>query len=173
MSIDEISFRPMQAEDIEIVVRDFCFPWSTVDATRELWRKYYQEQQDHIRTVAIIEQGEKILGYGSLLRHSEYPHFERKTPEINALWIGDEYRRLGLGKRLIAYLESMAQKEGYKQVGIGVGLYADYGPAQRLYFQLGYVPDGNGITYKGQPVKPGETYPVDDELILWLVKSLA
>ena len=29
-------------------------------------------------------------------------------------------------------------------VGIGVGLYEDYGPAQRLYIKRGYIPDGKG-----------------------------
>jgi hypothetical protein len=32
--------------------------------------------------------------------------------------------------------------------------------------------DGNGITYKGQPTVPGQTYPLDDDLIFWLVKAL-
>jgi len=30
-------------------------------------------------------------------------------------------------------------------VGIGVGLYADYGTAQRMYARRGYVPDGHGL----------------------------
>ncbi len=54
-----------------------------------------------------------------------------------------------------------------------MGLYRDYGPAQQLYFQLGYLPEGNGITYKGQPTTPGQSYPLDDHLILWLVKVLS
>ena len=32
-------------------------------------------------------------------------------------------------------------------VGIGVGLYPDYGSAQRLYIKRGYLPDGHGATY--------------------------
>src|SRR5580700_10370596 len=63
-------------------------------------------------------------------------------------------------------------QESYDQIEIGVGLYRDYGPAQKLYFQLGYAPDGNGITYRGQPTIPGQTYTLDDDLILWLVKIL-
>lgn len=57
-------------------------------------------------------------------------------------------------------------------VGIGVGLYADYGAAQRLYTSLGYAPDGRGVTYHGSLVKPGTEYLVDDHLILWLTKRL-
>lgn len=57
-------------------------------------------------------------------------------------------------------------------VGIGAGLYADYGTAQKLYVKLGYVPDGNGITYKCKKTVPGTLYPLDDDLILWLRKPL-
>ena len=70
-------------------------------------------------------------------------------------------------------IENLAIEEGYHQIGIGVGLYRDYGPAQKLYFQLGYIPDGNGITYKGLMTTPGQTYPLDDDLLLWLVKPLS
>jgi hypothetical protein len=34
------------------------------------------------------------------------------------------------------------------RVGLGVELCADYGPAQMLYIKKGYIPDGNGVTYK-------------------------
>lgn len=52
-----------------------------------------------------------------------------------------------------------ASQEGYNEIGVGVGLYRDYGQAQQLYFQLGYI-EGNGITYKGQSA------------ILWMIKPL-
>lgn len=73
---------------------------------------------------------------------------------------------------MIKWLENLANYEGYNQIGIGVGLYKDYGPAQQLYFQLGFIPDGNGASYKGQPITPGQSYPLDDDLILWLMKPL-
>lgn len=92
--------------------------------------------------------------------------------EVNNVWIDEKYRRCGLGEKLLNYLEKLGQQEGYQQIGIGVGLYEDYGPAQRLYFHMGYQPTGHGITYKSKPVTAGEHYAVDDDLIMWLVKSL-
>lgn len=160
--------RPFQQSDIENLVTHFSFPWSTVEATRAKWIKYYNEHKDQVRTLAVIEM-DKIVGYGSLLRKSKY--FD-STPEIHDLWIAEEHRQKGLGKQLIAHFENQARTEGYRELGVGVGLYKDYGPAQKLYFHMGFQPDGNGITYACQPVKPGEKYPVDDDLILWLTKSL-
>jgi len=73
---------------------------------------------------------------------------------------------------LVVYLEGMARLEGYREIGLGVGLYRDYGSAQRLYAKLGYVPDGRGVTYRGFPVEPGHLYRAGDDLILWLKKRL-
>jgi GNAT superfamily N-acetyltransferase len=163
----------MNAHDIAKIVSRYSFPWSTPEKTKVLWDTYYREHQENIRTVAVLERDNEILGYGSLLRKPESPFFaDKNIPEINAIWIDEDHRRHGLGTALIGWLEKLASQEGYQQIGIGVGLYGDYGPAQKLYFQLGYVSDGNGITYKGQPTIPGQTYPLDDDLILWLEKSL-
>jgi len=58
------------------------------------------------------------------------------------------------------------------QAGITVGLFAEYGPAQRLYAKRGYVPDGRGACQGLRPLTPGETVTVDHDLILWLTKAL-
>jgi GNAT superfamily N-acetyltransferase len=115
----------------------------------------------------------EIIGYGSLLYISGYPDFKNSgIPEINDVWISGNYRRNGFGKRLIHHLERIAKNKHHKQIGIGVGLYKDYGSAQKLYVRMGYIPDGNGVTYKYQSVVPGDPYPLDDELIIWLKKDL-
>lgn len=165
--------RSLHKTDIPKIVERYTFSWSTSEKTETLWDAYYQEQEDKVRTVAVIEKDGEILGYGSLLRKPESPFFaQRGIPEINAIWIDEDYRRKGLGTALIKWLEDLASQEGYNEIGIGVGLYRNYGPAQQLYFQLGYIPDGNGITYKSQSTVPGQSYPLDDDLILWLIKKL-
>eukprot|EP00792_Barthelona_sp_PAP020_P000405 TRINITY_DN10637_c0_g1_i1.p1 TRINITY_DN10637_c0_g1~~TRINITY_DN10637_c0_g1_i1.p1 ORF type:complete len:75 (-),score=8.61 TRINITY_DN10637_c0_g1_i1:232-456(-) len=62
--------------------------------------------------------------------------------------------------------------EDYTHIGLGVGLYKDYGNAQRLYVKRGYVLDGNGIVYKNEQVVPGSQVTVDDDLLLYLIKPL-
>ncbi|MGA8164836.1 MAG: hypothetical protein WB791_07425 [Waddliaceae bacterium] len=78
----------------------------------------------------------------------------------------------GIGKALISHIEDLAKSMTFHRIGIGVGLYCDYGAAQTLYCKLGYIPDGKGVTYKNTPIKPGENYPADDDLILWFTKML-
>jgi hypothetical protein len=36
----------------------------------------------------------------------------------------------------------------------------------------GYVPEGNGLYYRGHPIKYGDTIKVDDYLALYLTKEL-
>lgn len=166
-------FRKLQKDDIEKIVSTFSFPWTTPESTLQKWLNYYEEQERHQRTVCVLEQDASFIGYGSLLYFSKYPPFKSAhIPEIHDVWITEERRGKGFGALLIGHLENLARKENYQTIGIGVGLYQDYGPAQKLYVQLGYRPDGAGITYHGMPVVPGTSYPVDDDLILWLTKRL-
>lgn len=167
------NIRLLQPQDLE-ALGDLYFPWSNREETVAKWTGYLDEQRKGTRIACIVEQQEKIVGYGNLLPSSEYPHFKQNgIPEINDVWVYEESRAKGIATALIAHLEQLAKQEGYASIGIGVGLYRDYGAAQRLYFRLGYKPDGNGITYKHIAVIPGEKYPIDDDLILWLTKHLS
>ena len=82
-----------------------------------------------------------------------------------------DYRRRGNASALLDHAEQLIGARS-DFAGIGFGLYADYGAAQRLYTKRGYLPDGRGAHYGGRPVIAGETYPVDDDLLLYLVKRL-
>jgi hypothetical protein len=77
-----------------------------------------------------------------------------------------------LGTRIIHALEERARAAGRVRVGIGVGLYQDYGAAQRLYSRLGYVLDGTGVSYKNAAVAPGSQVTVDDDLVIWMLREL-
>ena len=77
----------------------------------------------------------------------------------------------GIGSRLMDAAEALIAERS-PVAGIGVGLYPDYGPAQRLYVLRGYLPDGRGIAWNGTNVSPGQTVEVDDELALYFTKAL-
>lgn len=168
-----IDIRPLCHKEIE-TLGNLHFPWSTKEETIAKWTRYLEEQQQGIRKALVVLHQDEIAGYGHLLFCSEYQEFKNNNiPEIQDVWIFEGSRKKGIGTALIRHLEQLAAEAGYKQLGIGVGLYRDYGSAQRLYFHLGFVPDGYGITYRHAPVVAGEKYPVDDDLILWLTKHLS
>ena len=113
-----------------------------------------------------------VAGFVTLKWDSDYPPFAaKKIPEIKDLNVVPLFRNKGIGNALL----DMAEAEALKRspiIGIGVGLYADYGPAQKIYIKRGYKPDGRGMTYDHKPVVPGAAYPIDDDLILWMTKLL-
>ncbi len=137
------------------------------------WNRYLAEQSQGLRVVLLADTGEAIVAYGSLAWASQNPNFRSAgIPEIQDLVVAENHRRTGLGTRLIQALEARAKAAGCSQVGIGVGLYRDYGAAQRLYWRLGYVPDGQGVSYKNLTAPPMSKVTLDDDLVLWLVRDL-
>ena len=112
------------------------------------------------------------LGHCYVVWRSAYPGFrERGIPETKDLNVRPHYRRRGIGSALLDEAERRIAERS-DLAGIGFGLYADYGAAQRLYIKRGYAPDGRGLHYGADPAVAGESYRVDDDLALYLVKSL-
>jgi GNAT superfamily N-acetyltransferase len=81
------------------------------------------------------------------------------------------FRRRGIGSGLMDAAEALVAERS-DVVGIGVGLYADYGTAQRMYVRRGYLPDGRGLVYDGKQVPPGDLVRNDDAANLMFTKSL-
>lgn len=166
-----IDIRGLQSGDIAAITStDGGNGWNPA---RILWDQYLSEQQADVRTIMVAWNGAQPIGYGTLVWLSEYEPFRsRDTPEINNLSTAYAHRNRGVATAIVEALEAIARKAGKITIGLGVGLYPDYGDAQRLYTRLGYCPDGRGVTYHGRPVEPGEQVRLDDDLILWLSKSL-
>ena len=144
---------------------------------QSLFKQYMDEQQAGARHVWVASIGDQIAGYITLKWQSNYePFCANQIPEIMDLNVLPPFRNQGIGSKLLETAETEAFTKS-KVIGIGVGLYGGddggYGPAQKLYVNLGYVPDGRGVTYNYQPVIPGNSYPVDDDLILWFTKKIS
>lgn len=136
-----------------------------------LFDHYLHEQTKGERLAWAAFHGDTFAGYVTLKMTSCYSPFRvNGIPEINDLNVLPEYRNQGIGTKLLETAESAAFQNN-EIVGLGVGLYAGYGSAQRLYIKRGYIPDGKGITYNYIPIIPGNEYPVDDYLTLWLTKK--
>lgn len=119
---------------------------------------------------------DKFAGYVTLKWQSQYPSFnEQNIHEIMDLNVLPSFRKMGIGSLLLDCAEKEAATKS-EVVGIGVGLYSGadggYGAAQRLYVKRGYIPDGKGVTYNYEPTIPGNSYPLDDDLVLWFTKKL-
>ena len=128
-------------------------------------------EKDCLILIAKIKQ--KNVGFGILNFEPKYRLYQKLgIPEIQDLNVLLDYREQGIGTKLIEAFENIARDQGAQQIGISVGLTADYGPAQRLYAKLGYIPDGQGVTHDRNAVEKGSNYDIDDNLCLMMMKAL-
>lgn len=137
------------------------------------YRRCFEENQSGQRVTLIGFDEDRLAGCCHLLMRSDYSGFaNRNIPEINDLNVFPEFQRRGIATMMFEEFEHIARQMSYTHIGIGVGLYADYGKAQIMYFHRGFVPDGTGLKYEGKDVVPGTMVRVDDELVLYFTKSL-
>lgn len=166
---DLTTIRLFEASDISMIVNTFSeHHWFK---PAETFETYWKEQllDERLMWLAFVKQ--QFAGYVTLKWQSKYAHFfKNQIPEIMDLNVLPPYRREGIGLRLLKTAENAARSKA-DVVGLGVGLYADYGSAQRLYVKQGYVPDGFGITYDYKPIEPGNSVILDDDLVLWFTKK--
>lgn len=129
--------------------------------------------QDEGKVVLLVaEDNGGYVGHCKIVWEPYYPYFKKHgIPETQDLNVIASYRRQGVASALMDETERRIGERS-EWAGIGFGLYGDYGAAQRMYVLRGYVPDGTGIVHNDVYVTPGESYPVDDGLVLGLVKKL-
>ncbi len=138
---------------------------------------YFERAMEHQaageRLVFMAEYDGQAVGYCMLSWNPKYGFYKAMGyPEIQDLNVLPAFRGKGIASTMIEVCEDLARKKDLSHIGISVGLTATYGPAQRLYFKLGYMPDGHGVTYDRKAVAFGEFRPVDNDLCLMLVKDL-
>jgi ribosomal protein S18 acetylase RimI-like enzyme len=164
-----INIKLLEADEIPAIAAAFAnSPWDTPAAHFE---DFLAEQESGKRVVLVAYFKNKFSGYVTIKWQSDYlPFAEKGIPEINDLRVLPAFRRHGIASALVDEAERRVFERS-PLVGIGVGVYADYGPAQRMYVRRGYVPDGLGLNYKNKPVAPGQRVPVDDDLVLYFIKE--
>ena len=97
------------------------------------YRRYLAEQEEGRRLAFVAEWRGEFAGCVTLVWVSDYrPFADRQIPEICDLNVLPAHRRQGIGNALLDRAESAAAARS-KVVGLGVGLYSDYGAAQRIY----------------------------------------
>jgi GNAT superfamily N-acetyltransferase len=169
--MERLKIRDLQSRDIRQIVIDFQSAGITRDI--EYFDRCVNEVKSGQRVTLVATVDSHFVGTAHLLYNSHYPHFRSMNiPEINDLVVFPKWRKNGIGEKFLGALESIAKEVGYKYIGLGVGLYCDYGHAQRLYVKRGYVPDGYGVFYDHKEVAPGNLVRLDDDLNLCLIKEL-
>lgn len=164
----EFAIRALRDGDPEVVSAAFtAIGWDKPVAQYE---KYLADQRAGLRDVLVATVDDEFAGYVTVWWESPYEPFNG-IPEVQDFNVLPQFRRRGIGTGLMDAAEARVAERS-DVVGIGVGLYADYGTAQRMYVRRGYIPDGRGLIYDGKQVPPGEMVRNDDSATLMFTKSL-
>ncbi|MCY9514610.1 GNAT family N-acetyltransferase [Paenibacillus apiarius] len=166
-----IAVVPFQ-EKMQIQQLHAAFAGRGITRPEGYFEKCFRENQNGTRFTFIGYVDGQVAGCAHLKTQSDYPPFqERGIPEINDLNVFPEFQRRGIASRLFDEFETIAASRAGR-IGVGVGLYQDYGKAQIMYGKRGYALDGNGVYYDNIRVEPGEMVRMNDDLVLYLVKEL-
>ncbi len=167
----DVRIRLLEARDAEPIATAFAvIGW---DKPASQYRRYLSEQGQARRTVLVAFVNNAFAGYVTVVWLPDYPPFRSENiPEIQDFNVLPQFRRKGVGTRLMDAAEQMVAERS-PVVGIGVGMTADYGAAQRLYVLRGYVPDGRGLVSGNRFLRYGEQVTVDDGLVLHFTKTIA
>jgi len=171
VSMNTILIRLLEPGDIQPISAAFAeLGWNKPVSQYE---EYLLEQQAGARVVLVACLNGEFAGYITIGWQSHYlPFRTANIPELVDFNVLPRFRRLGIGTKLMDEAEQRAAAVS-SMVGIGVGMTADYGPAQRMYAQRGYIPDGRGLLYEGYQVIYGKLITVDDDLCMYFTKKLA
>ena len=144
---EDLTFRPMQVEDVEEVLAieeaSFSMPWSRESMLHEL-------EGDHGAHYIVALLGDEILGYAGFWQVFDEAH-------ITNVAVRPDSRGQGVGEALLAELDGLCRKLGilYQTLEVRVTNM----PARRLYQKAGFYSAG---------IRPGfYEKPREDADILW------
>lgn len=171
MQLQNLNIRTASAEDVK-TLEAFVESMGHVKDP-EYFARQYEYQTAGERIIFLADYEDVLAGYCILNWQPKYAFFKKMGfPEIQDLNVYPKQRRQGIATVMIAHCENRAHEKGLEYMGIAVGVHSGFGPAQILYANLGYIPDGNGATYDRQLLAFGEFRPIDDDLCLMMVKKL-
>lgn len=170
--IDEnITIRSLRFEDAQIIYDElFAQNWHP---EKEIYDKYYEEQESGKRYVLVAEYLGQVAGYTTLLPKATIGPFAKyEFPEVVDLNVFAKYQKKGIANKILDVAENIAS-EISDSISLSVGLHWGYGAAHRIYIKRGYIPDGSGVWYKNRQLEQySDKCSNDDSLVLYLSKSL-
>ena len=170
MDISDIAVQPVDDGNSESTVR-FLIGWVS-DGEAEA-RSYLADHAEPDGASLIAMGGSEVIGYVAIVWESDYAGFRsRGIPLVHQIAVAGPFLRQGVATLLMDAVERLARDRGIATLGITVGLFDEYGPAQRLYGRRGYIPDGRGACLGQRPLGKGMQVTMDDDLIIWLTKDL-
>ena len=130
----------MKSDIIKLDIADYqkCSNIWDMQRQSELADKFYNELLTGNRTTYIYTIDNEFVGEISLVKElndSDYT-IPNQRIYVSRLIVKYEYRRQGIGRKLIDFITEKAKSQDYTEMSIGVDL--DNYPALKLYMESGF-----------------------------------
>ncbi len=129
-------------------IEDFnkCSNIWDMEKQKELADKFYNELLNGNRITYICKDGDKFVAEISLVKEMNDTDYTIPNQRIyvSHLVVKQEYRKRGIGRKLVEFITDKAKELGYSEAAIGVD--TDNHPALRLYEKSGF----NVVICKGR-----------------------
>lgn len=130
----------MKSEIIKLDITDYqkCSNIWNMKRHSELAEKFYNELLTGNRTTYIYTINNEFVGEISLVKEMNDSDYTIPNLRIyvSRLIVKYEYRRQGIGRKLVDFITEKAKSQGYTEMSIGVDL--DNYPALKLYMEAGF-----------------------------------
>lgn len=138
----------MKTEIITLDITDYqkCNNIWNMQRQSELADKFYNELLSGNRTTYIYTIDNEFVGEISFVKEmndSDYT-IPNQRIYVSRLIVKHEYRRQGIGRKLVDFITEKAKSQSYTEMSIGVDL--DNYPALKLYMEAGF----NKVIYIGE-----------------------
>jgi len=164
---DHITIRRMIESDARKIYDTYLsYGWHP---SLETYERYFAEQGT-ARTTFVAEYDGEVAGHVSLIYTANEGPFPG-IPLISDLRVFFDFQNRGIASILLDVLETEASKMS-DTVCLAVGCHSGYGAAQRMYVKRGYIFDGSGVWWNGRQLEQYAPCENDDELQLWMSKTL-
>lgn len=128
------------AEIIQLNIENFqkCSNIWNMKKQAKLAEQFYGELKGGNRKTYIYTVGGEYVGEISIVYDMNDDDYtvENRRAYVSRLIVKKEYRKQGIGKKLVDYICNTAKNEGFSELSIGVDL--DNYPALRLYINAGF-----------------------------------
>ena len=165
-----LTIRSMRQSDIKAFCEGF---WAQgwLGKTEAQFQRYYNMDQSGERQIFVAEYDGQVAGYTTLMKEAKHgPFAGNGVPYVCDFNVLQAFQRRGIGGKIMDCAEAAAF-ETHGSICLGVGLYTNYGTAQRMYAKRGYIPDGSGVWFNNVNLEPGAPCVNDDDLILSMAKE--
>ncbi len=120
-----VKIRVMEPQDIDLVLEGLT-GYDVYNPRTDVERCWTENLTGQRTTFLALDQDD-FAGWAHLVYSSDYSFFkENNIPESQNLDVVPPLRRRGVGSQLLHRIEQFAFRR-YDVIGIGFGLYADYG----------------------------------------------